>query len=127
MQPNLDFLRELGIEGNNSGAYAVRWLDCRGGLLESRNPATGELIARVHTASRAEYEECVRAAAEAFARWREVPAPRRGEIVRRLGERLRAKKDALGRLITYEMGKILVEGWGEVQEAIDIADFAVGQ
>lgn len=127
MQPNLDFLRELGIEGNNSGAYAGRWLDCRGGLLESRNPATGERIARVHKAGRAEYEECVRAAQEAFLRWRELPAPRRGEIVRRLGERLRAKKDALGRLITYEMGKILAEGWGEVQEAIDIADFAVGQ
>jgi aldehyde dehydrogenase (NAD+) len=127
MKANLDFLRELGIEGNNSGAYAGRWLDCRGGLLESTNPATGELIARVHKASRVEYDECVSAAQGAFLRWRELPAPRRGEIVRKMGERLRAKKDALGRLITLEMGKILVEGLGEVQEAIDIADFAVGQ
>ena len=124
---SMDFLRELGIEGNNSGAYAGEWLECTGGLLESRSPATGQLIARVHQAGPEQYEACVRAAQEAFGRWRQVPAPRRGEIVRRMGERMRAKKDALGRLITLEMGKILQEGWGEVQEAIDIADFAVGQ
>ena len=127
MQPNHDFLKELGIEGNNSGAYAGRWLECEGGVLESRNPATGELIARVHQAGMAEYEQCVQAAQEAFLRWRSEPAPRRGEIVRRIGERLRGKKEALGKLITLEMGKILQEGLGEVQEAIDIADFAVGQ
>ncbi len=123
----MDFLRELSIEGNNSGAYAGRWLECRGGLLESRSPTTGELIARVHQASEAEYEQCAKAAHEASLRWRDVPAPRRGEIVRRVNERLRQKQDALGRLITLEMGKILQESWGEVQEAIDIADFAVGQ
>jgi len=127
LRTNLDFLRELGIEGNNSGAYAGEWLECTGGLLESRNPATAQLIARVHQASAEQYETCARAAHEAFLRWRNVPAPRRGEVVRRMGERLRARKEALGRLITLEMGKILQEGWGEVQEAIDIADFAVGQ
>jgi aldehyde dehydrogenase (NAD+) len=124
---NTDFLKELGIEGSNSGAYAGTWLPTTGAWLESRSPASGELIARVRQATPAEYETCVRAAHEAFARWREVPAPKRGEIVRRIGERLRAKKDALGRLVSLEMGKILQEGWGEVQEAIDIADFAVGQ
>jgi aldehyde dehydrogenase (NAD+) len=123
----MDFLRELGIEGNNSGAWCGEWLACTGGLLESRNPSTGELIARVHQASDREYETCVQAAQEAFLRWREVPAPRRGEVVRRIGERLRARKDSLGRLISLEMGKILQEGLGEVQEAIDMADFAVGQ
>jgi L-aminoadipate-semialdehyde dehydrogenase len=123
----MDFLRELGIEGNNSGAYCGEWLPCTGGLLESRNPSTGDLIARVHQASPEQYEVCVQSAQEAFLRWREVPAPRRGELVRRIGERLRAKKDPLARLISLEMGKILQEGLGEVQEAIDMADFAVGQ
>ena len=78
-------------------------------------------------ATAAEYERCVEAAHEAFLRWRDVPAPKRGEIVRRMGDAMREKKDLLGRLITLEMGKILQEGWGEVQECIDIADFAVGQ
>jgi len=123
----MDFLSELGIQKENSGAYNGEWLDCSGGVLESKNPATGEVIATVKQATAEEYEACVTAAHEAFLRWREVPAPARGEIVRQMGEAMRAKKDALGRLITLEMGKILQEGWGEVQEAIDIADFAVGQ
>ncbi len=124
---NTEFLKELGIEGTNSGAYAGKWMATSGSLLESHSPATGELIARIRQATPQEYEACVQAANEAYLRWRLVPAPRRGEIVRRIGERLREKKDALGRLITLEMGKILQEGWGEVQEAIDIADFATGQ
>ena len=127
MTTNLDFLRELGIEGNNSGAYAGEWLECTGKVLESRSPATGELIARVHQASAAEYERCMEAAEEAFRRWRLVPAPHRGEVVRKIGMAMREKKEPLGKLITLEMGKILQEGLGEVQEAIDIADFAVGQ
>ena len=127
MNSNLDFLRELGIEGNNSGVYAGEWLDCKGPLLESRNPATGELIARVHMGNREQYDQAVQAAQAAFQRWRTVPAPARGEVVRKLGLRLREHKEALGKLITLEMGKILQEGLGEVQEAIDIADFAVGQ
>jgi L-aminoadipate-semialdehyde dehydrogenase len=123
----MDFLRTLGIEAKNRGAYHGEWIVTSGPVLESRNPATGEVLGLVQQATAADYEACSRAAHEAFLRWRRVPAPRRGEIVRRLGERLRGHKDALGRLVTLEMGKILQEGWGEVQEAIDIADFAVGQ
>jgi aldehyde dehydrogenase (NAD+) len=123
----MDFLSELGISDMNSGAYSGAWLDTTGEVLESVNPATGEVIARVRQASVAEYETCVAAAEEAFLRWRQVPAPKRGEVVRRVGNAMREQKDALGRLITLEMGKIVQEGWGEVQEAIDIADFAVGQ
>lgn len=123
----MDFLKELGIEARNSGAYNGEWLACTGKDLESRSPATGEVIATVTQATPAEYEACVTAAQDAFRRWREVPAPKRGEIVRQMGNAMREKKDALGRLITLEMGKILQEGLGEVQEAIDIADFAVGQ
>lgn len=123
----MDFLRELGIQDTNHGAYCGEWLETTGELLESRNPATGEVIASVRQASAAEYEQVMEAAVEAFGRWREVPAPVRGEVVRKIGNAIREKKDALGRLITLEMGKILQEGWGEVQEAIDIADFAVGQ
>jgi len=123
----MDFLQELGIQAENSGAYNGEWLETGGATLETRDPATGELIAKVRTANAEDYEECVRSAHSAFERWRSVPAPQRGEVVRQLGEAMREKKDALGRLITLEMGKILQEGWGEVQEAIDIADFAVGQ
>ena len=123
----MDFLRELGIQDTNSGAYCGEWLETSGELLESRNPATGEVIATVRQATSADYEQVIEAAQEAFGRWREVPAPMRGEVVRKIGNAIREKKDALGRLITLEMGKILQEGWGEVQEAVDIADFAVGQ
>ncbi len=121
------FLRELGIAPENAGAYDGAWRACSGPLLESVDPATGNVIARVRQATGDDYEACVSAAHAAFLRFREIPAPRRGELVRRMGERLRQHKDALGRLITLEMGKILPEGLGEVQEAIDIADFAVGQ
>jgi aldehyde dehydrogenase (NAD+) len=121
------FLKELGLEGTNSGAYDGKWLACGGAVLESRDPSTGEVIARVRQATRADYDRCVDAAHEAFLRWRVVPAPKRGEVVRRVGERIRERKDLLGRLISLEMGKILQEGWGEVQEAIDMADLAVGQ
>ena len=120
-------LKDLGIEAEHLGAYDGQWIETSGELLESRNPATGKVIARVRQASAADYERCSRSAHEAFLRWREVPAPKRGEIVRRMGDALRAKKDVLGRLVSLEMGKILTEGHGEVQEAIDIADFAVGQ
>jgi aldehyde dehydrogenase (NAD+) len=123
----MDFLEELGIEAVNSGAYNGQWLDTGGELLDSINPATGEVIAQVRQANTEDYEKCIAAAHEAHLRLREIPAPKRGEIVRRCGQAMREKKDALGRLITLEMGKILQEGWGEVQEAIDIADFAVGQ
>ena len=123
----MDFLEELGIEAVNSGAYCGEWLETGGELSDSLNPATGQRIAQVRQATAQDYERCVNAATEAFGRWREVPAPQRGEIVRRVGEAIREHKDALGRLITLEMGKIVQEGWGEVQEVIDITDFAVGQ
>ena len=96
-------------------------------LIDSINPATGEVIARVRAAGADDYERVMRSAAAAFADWRDVPAPRRGEAVRLMGDALRAKKGLLGSLVSLEMGKIKAEGDGEVQEMIDIADFAVGQ
>jgi aldehyde dehydrogenase (NAD+) len=122
-----DILKALNIQKDHSGAYAGKWLKTSGAILESRNPATGEVLGTVRQASAKEYEQVVAAAHEAYLRWREVPAPKRGEIVRQLGNALREKKDELGALVTMEVGKIHQEGLGEVQEAIDIADFCVGQ
>ena len=120
-------LARLGLAEVNSGACAAGWIaQPSGGELRSVNPATGETIARVEMASEADYETVVGAAAEVFTRWRMLPAPKRGEIVRQIGEELRLSKDDLGALVALEMGKILAEGRGEVQEMIDIADFAVG-
>ncbi|HEX8364032.1 MAG TPA: aldehyde dehydrogenase family protein [Allosphingosinicella sp.] len=96
------------------------------GDLEARSPIDGRVVARVGTASPADVAEAVRSAHEAFLAWRLVPPPRRGELVRLFGDVLRAEKDALGRLVSLEAGKILAEGLGEVQEMIDICDFAVG-
>lgn len=125
----MDFLKTLGIEQVNFGASTGRkWLESRDqGLLEVYSPADGSKIAAVYRASAADYEAVMAQAAEAFKVWRMVPAPRRGEIVRQIGVRLRDFKKPLGELVTYEMGKSLQEGWGEVQEMIDICDFALGQ
>ena len=98
----------------------------RDGDLEVRTPITGEPIARLTTSTAADVEAAVARATAAFEAWRQVPAPRRGELVRLLGEELRSEKDALGALVTLEAGKIVQEGLGEVQEMIDICDFAVG-
>ncbi len=125
----MDFLKDLGIESVNSGACSGpgAWSPRENrDLLESINPSTGEVIASVAQANEEDYENVMRAATEAFREWRMVPAPRRGLIIRDLGEALRAKKDALGRLVSLEMGKIAQEGWGEVQEMIDICDFSLG-
>ncbi len=122
-----DLLAEFGITEAHSGAYAGKWLETSGSLLDVHSPATGELIGQVKQATADDYEKVVQVAHEAYLRWREVPAPRRGEIVRRMGEALRAKKESLGKLLALEMGKIYAEGLGEIQETIDIADFAVGQ
>ena len=119
-------LDELGIEAENSGAFAGSWLDAGGEVLQSINPATEEPIAAVRQATAEDYEQIAKVSVEAFETWRTWPAPKRGEIVRLLGDELRAKKEALGRLVTLEMGKILSEGLGEVQEMIDMCDFAVG-
>jgi aldehyde dehydrogenase (NAD+) len=123
-----EILDSLGLGAENSGAWAgTRELPGSGPVLESINPATGERIATVRTASPAEYEEIIGVAREAFYLWRAMPAPHRGEAVRLCAEALRRHKDALGSLVSLEMGKIKAEGDGEVQEMIDIADFAVGQ
>jgi aldehyde dehydrogenase (NAD+) len=122
----LDLLQALGIVDQNDGAFCGRWLPTRGPLTTSINPASGEPLATVRTASSEDYEATVVEAIEAHTEWRTWPAPRRGEVVRLLGEELRRHKNDLGRLVTLEMGKILSEGLGEVQEMIDMADLAVG-
>jgi len=120
-------LERLGMERINSGVCGAVWVENpTGGELTSLNPATGEEIARVRMASEADYETVVGDAAATWSRWRMLPAPKRGEIIRQIGEALRLHKDDLGALVALEMGKILAEGRGEVQEMIDIADFAVG-
>jgi len=120
-------LESLGIEEINHGAYAGEWFDTEGGRkLVSVNPTTGEPIATVIQAGEDAYEKVVQRAGEAFKTWRMMPAPQRGLIVREIGDALRKNKDALGRLVTLEMGKILSEGLGEVQEMIDMCDLAVG-
>jgi aldehyde dehydrogenase (NAD+) len=122
-----DLLKQLGIEQTNSG---VSCGDGRGAtgraVIQSRNPATGDLLPAVLSASPEDYERTVERARAAFLSWRMVPAPRRGEIVRQVGEALRAQKAELGLLVTVETGKIRSEGEGEVQEMIDMCDFAVG-
>ena len=120
-------LSALGIDATNSGACHGEWLDTGGGaLLDSRAPRDDQPIASVRCATGEHYEQVVSRAREAFDSWRMVPAPQRGEIVRQIGEALRAHKAELGALVSLEMGKIRAEGEGEVQECIDIADFAVG-
>ncbi|MCC7419646.1 MAG: aldehyde dehydrogenase family protein [Planctomycetaceae bacterium] len=121
-----ELLGRLGLASEVSGVFSDRWLDGTGTAIESINPATAKSLARVRTASRAEYDLCLAAAQAAFLRWRLVPAPQRGELIRRFGQALRDHKQDLGLLVTLETGKILSEGEGEVQEMIDMADFAVG-
>jgi aldehyde dehydrogenase (NAD+) len=122
-------LDQLGLGAVNDGTWigAKSSADKSAGLIESINPANNELIASVRATTPAEYEKVVAAAQKSFVAWRAIPAPVRGEAVRRIGNALREHKDALGSLVSLEMGKIKAEGDGEVQEMIDIADFAVGQ
>ena len=125
-----DILKSLGLTADNSGTYLGNgeWANTQdAGVLEPINPSTGEVIARVHASSVSDYETIVARAQAAFKVWRTTPAPKRGEAIRLCGEALRKHKDALGSLVALEMGKIKPEGDGEVQEMIDIADFAVGQ
>lgn len=123
---NLDFLTELGIDADNPGAFDGTWIDTQGPAIASSAPATGRAIANVRMGQTTDYERVMLAAQAAQLRWREIPAPVRGDFVRKIGLSLRANKDALGRLVAWESGKILQEGLGEIQECIDIADFAVG-
>ena len=120
-------LNELGIDSVNLGASTgfTNWLG-RDQLLESRNPTTEETIASIRVADGTILNQVVETSQKAFESWRRLPAPQRGLVIRELGELLRSKRDALGALVSLEMGKILSEGIGEVQEMIDICDFAVG-
>lgn len=125
----MEFLKELGIKEVNQGASTgLEWYGSEaGGEITVYSPVDGKFIAKVYQATEEDYDKVVEKAHEAFLYWRSVPAPKRGEVVRQIGQQLRKYKDALGRLVTYEMGKSLQEGMGEVQEMIDICDFAVGQ
>jgi aldehyde dehydrogenase (NAD+) len=126
----MNFLNELGINDVNYGACSGtgKWSETtQTGEIVSINPANGKKIASVYQCSESDYDRIVIDSAKVFKIWRKVPAPVRGELVRQMGEALREKKDALGSLVSLEMGKIKQEGDGEVQEMIDIADFAVGQ
>ncbi|MEK6799645.1 MAG: aldehyde dehydrogenase family protein [Planctomycetota bacterium] len=118
-------LRRLGIETVNQGGFCGEWVGS-GDRLDSRSPIDGKVIASVTQATEAEYERIAARAHEAFLKWRSIPAPLRGETVRRLGNALREVKTDLAALVTLEMGKIRPEGEGEVQEMIDICDFATG-
>lgn len=120
-------LRELGITPSHAGvSTGSKWISTKGKAITSSSPVDGQVIGKVATADKKSYEQVVKASLTGFEAWRKVPAPRRGEVVRQIGEALRAKKESLGLLVSYEMGKSYQEGLGEVQEMIDICDFAVG-
>jgi L-aminoadipate-semialdehyde dehydrogenase len=123
---NRDFLRKLGLKKHNAGTSTGQQELKSRRYIKSFSPVDGELTGSVSQTSGDQYEEVVNKAQEAFRVWREIPAPKRGDLVRQYGDELRKYKDPLGRLVSYEMGKSLQEGWGEVQEMIDICDFAVG-
>jgi len=119
-------LQQLGVKAINEGTSTGSNNFSNGVLIESYSPVDGQLIGKVKTTTKEDYERMMDAAISAFKIWRIMPAPQRGEIVRQFGEKLREKKEALGKLVSYEMGKSYQEGLGEVQEMIDICDFAVG-
>ncbi len=125
MQPK-EFLKKLGLRANNHGTWTGIESLAPKKYLKSHSPVDGAFIGSVGVTTAEQYNEVMEKAAAAFQIWREIPAPKRGEIVRQYGEELRKFKDPLGRLVSYEMGKSLQEGFGEVQEMIDICDFAVG-
>ena len=126
-RPMEDILNKLGINELNEGtSTGLDWIPSKGEIIESVSPVNGQLIAKVKQTTKEEYEQVIAKAQEAFKEWRLIPAPQRGEIVRQIGDALRKHKEPLGKLVSYEMGKSLQEGYGEVQEMIDICDFAVG-
>ncbi len=123
----MKFLAQLKIQKTNPGtSTGKKWIASKGETIASYSPADGKLIASVTGTDRKSYEAVISTAQNAFTQWRQWPAPKRGEVVRQLSEALRKNKQALGQLVSYEMGKSLQEGLGEVQEMIDICDFAVG-
>ena len=124
---SIDFLKALRIEANNKGvSTGQQWMESKGEMIESYSPVDGKLIGLVRSSDNESYEAVIKKATAAFGEWRNWPAPKRGEVVRQIGEALRKQKEPLGKLVSYEMGKSLQEGLGEVQEMIDICDFAVG-
>ena len=123
----MQFLQQLQIQKENEGSSTgATWIKSNGELILSFSPVDNQLIGAVTTTDKEAYEQVIKTAENAFLVWRNWPAPKRGEVVRQLGEALRKDKAALGQLVSYEMGKSLQEGLGEVQEMIDICDFAVG-
>ena len=121
-----DALNLLGVKSLNDGTSTGSNNFSNGEIIESYSPVDGKLIGKVKTTTRADYDKVMETATEAFLFFRNIPAPQRGEIVRQFGNKLRDLKEPLGKLVSYEMGKSLQEGYGEVQEMIDICDFAVG-
>ena len=119
-------LEALGVKAINEGTSTGSNNFSSGHIIESYSPVDGQLIGKVKTTTKADYEKVMEAATKAFLSFRDMPAPQRGEIVRQFGNKLRDLKEPLGKLVSYEMGKSLQEGYGEVQEMIDICDFAVG-
>ena len=119
-------LKELGLQEINQGTSTGSHHFSHGEIIESYSPVDGKMIGKIQTTTKEDYEKVMQTATAAFVEWRKKPAPIRGEIVRQFGEKLREKKEALGKLVSYEMGKSYQEGLGEVQEMIDICDFAVG-
>jgi aldehyde dehydrogenase (NAD+) len=123
----MQFLQQLQIQKENEGSSTgAQWIKSKGEMILSFSPVDNQLIGAVTTTDKAAYDQVIATAQNAFIDWRNWPAPKRGEVVRQLGEALRKDKEALGQLVSYEMGKSLQEGLGEVQEMIDICDFAVG-
>src|SRR3990167_9064752 len=126
----MDLLKSLQLNAHNSGTFNGKdgWATTQSeGEIISCNPATGQAIASVYRASKEDYDQVIKTAQETFLSWRNVPAPKRGELVRLRSEALRHAKDTLGSLVSLEMGKSKQEGNGEVHEMIDMADLAVGQ
>ena len=119
-------LQTLGLQEINHGTSTGKNNFSSGETIKSFSPVDGKLIGSVRTTTKEDYDVVMKTASDAFKIWRTTPAPQRGEVVRQFGEKLRAKKEALGKLVSYEMGKSYQEGLGEVQEMIDICDFAVG-
>ncbi len=119
-------LQILGVQAVNEGTSTGSFNFSNGDIIDSYSPVDGQLIGSVKATTKADYDTVMKVATAAFKTWRVMPAPQRGEIVRQFGDKLRDKKEALGKLVSYEMGKSYQEGLGEVQEMIDICDFAVG-
>uniref|UniRef100_A0A182VV50 aldehyde dehydrogenase (NAD(+)) n=1 Tax=Anopheles minimus TaxID=112268 RepID=A0A182VV50_9DIPT len=125
-EDSFSFLKDLGLQRVNSGVYDGEWTAGKANTVQSIDPGTGRVIAEVTTGSEKDLERCLSAGVAAYQEWKKLPAPFRGDIVRQIGDELRKYREPLGKLVALEMGKILPEGVGEVQEFVDICDYAVG-